>query len=246
LLTGVGYRAYMARKKIIDNLSRTMLEETFDVIEFVPAQPRSQKREMVSNKGFDQGRLVKEADLFTRWNSYYLGDYMRGRYKGRNIQFGDVLLRSVVGGQLQDDPEVANTVFAGQWIIVETEKSHPAGLRVRDGVELKRKKNRIETESTAFNKHFNIEAEDKQNAFMLLTPPFMETLISTDKGAGGGLSFYFSGDRVHIAVNSKRDYLQDDYKKTPKDLSKLRGKYEIKIMQVKNILDILFQNEKVF
>lgn len=66
-------------------------------------------------------------------------------------------------------------------------------------------KSNLETENIEFNEKFQILTKDPQSGFLLLTPNFMEYILSTDKNANGQIYLCFQGDKVHIAIKNNRN-----------------------------------------
>ncbi|NLA87235.1 MAG: DUF3137 domain-containing protein [Clostridiales bacterium] len=63
----------------------------------------------------------------------------------------------------------------------------------------------VETENINFSKKFQILTGDPHTAFYILTPHFMEYILSLDQRANGQTYMSFVGERVYIAVNTGRD-----------------------------------------
>ena len=75
---------------------------------------------------------------------------------------------------------MSSTVFEGSWIIIEHNRTLPSPVWIREDKSV-HKELKIETENIAFNNQFTAESEDGHTAFLILTPNFMESLITFNK-----------------------------------------------------------------
>ena len=220
----------------------------------------------------DEAR-VKGAGLIDEWDgSYdinvtfdYTGnDHVIGKYKGCEIELCDAKVEKITKETETDDEgketerETTETLFKGIWMICKMGKSLPATLRVREKADRAalsplrmiagkrvRAKSDVETENLAFNEQFQILASDAHSAFLILTPHFMEHILSADKTAGGRTMLCFSGDRVHIAIHNGRDSFEIKKGSEIKDTAALKLRIQGEIKYLTGILDELFQNEKL-
>lgn len=218
-----------------EHVTRLILEEAFEVDEYM-------------HKGSISENTIKSAELFEGWNTYTGNDYVRGKYKGHDIQFCDVHLENV--SEDSEYGEQRSTIFRGPWIILEHVRDFPSPVRVRERSFLRRrwifqKRNEIKTENAAFNKQFQILARDGHTAFLILTPHFMEFLISADEKAKGDTLICFDGSSICIAIHNDKDSFGASGKML-KDVAKIRESHKNDLKYLTDILDELMQNDYLF
>ncbi len=63
----------------------------------------------------------------------------------------------------------------------------------------------VELESVRFNKTFDTYATDRQTAFYILTPHFMEALMRIERLHPGNIAFAFKKGRLYLAIHNGRD-----------------------------------------
>lgn len=196
---------------------------------------------------------------------YTGNDHITGKYQGCEIELCDAKVTKVTKRTEEDDDgketerEDSSTVFRGLWMICKLEKPLPATVRVRERAErtpfspLKkiagervRAKSDVETENQTFNEQFQILTNDPHSAFYVLTPHFMEHILSADKKAAGRTMLCFSGSRVHIAVHTGKDSFEIKKSSDSADLPALKQRIQGEVQYITGILDELFRNESLF
>ena len=240
---------------------RDALAEVFEGIAYNP------------NGCIDEKR-VKDTGLIDEWDEslgihvdfdYTGNDHVIGKYKGREIEMCDAKVDKVTMEIEKDDEgketerKNRETLFKGIWMICKLAKPLPAALRIREKADravlspLKKiagkrvpAKSDVETENHAFNEQFQILTNDAHNAFYVLTPHFMEHILSADNKAAGRTMLCFSGDQVHIAIHNGRDFFEIKNGSDTKDIAALKLRIQGEIKYLTGILDELFRNERLF
>lgn len=214
---------------------RPLLEKYFEITEFSPS------------KGLEK-EVVYEADLFSSGNRYNSNDYVRGKYKNIPFTMADVTIKHV---QKTGKTTTTTTRFKGKWIIADFPKSIKGYIKVRekeflsgDGTGIFSGLEKIETESIEFNNKFGVRCTDEVEAFYILTPHFMETLLDIEKSMEGTIGFAFYNNKVHIGIFSHTDDFEIDWTESFDEDLLVKHEYEIK--RIVRLLDSLYKNVNLF
>lgn len=235
LIFVAGYFETQAKNDYKVKYLRPLLEKYFEINEFD------------SLKGLEK-EVVYEADLFSRGNRYDSNDYFRGKYKNIPFTMADVIIKHV---QKTGKTTTTTTRFKGKWIIADFPKSIRGYVKVRekeflggDGTGLFSGLEKIETESIEFNNKFGIRCTDEVEAFYILTPHFMETLLDIEKNMEGTIGFAFYKNKIHIGIFSYEDDFEIDW--TESFDENLLAKHEFEIKRIVRLLDCLYENVNLF
>jgi hypothetical protein len=182
---------------------------------------------------------IYDTKLVSGWNRFSGEDYIKGTYKGRAIECSDIHLKRETGSR--KGGKKVKTIFKGHWLICELAKKLPAVIRLSEGSG----DSNAETENVAFNSKYSIFTDDPHYMFYVLTPHFMEYIIAADEAANARTYFCFAGEKVHIAVDSRRDTFEvrGADRKNP-EMARERIKKEM--TYITGILDELLQNNYLF
>ena len=208
---------------------------------------------------WDEGRDNYDANTDFRFTG---NDYFIGKYKGREVECCDVeVTKHYTVIDTDDDGneterKESETSFKGVWMICRTDMPIPAMLRIRGNADMpllfrfiaKRipARSDVKTENLDFNKQFQILTCDSHSAFYVLTPHFMEHILSADKQTYGRTMLCFSGDSIHIAIHNGRDPFEIKKSSEVKDPDALKQRVFGEINYLTGILDELFRNDKLF
>jgi len=224
------WRVMSAKRKAFvgDIATRNALSQNFEVLEYD------------HNKHIEKD-LLREIETGA-WNVVKEGvDYIRAKHGGAEFQFSNFKLMDI-------DEKTRGPVFKGQWLILELSEDDWPRLAITDSHPLGgiRRLNRIDylSENSVFNKRFQILAEDPQMARLLLTPHFVESIMSIDMAANGAARgrklFYIHQGHAHIVLYTKRKFFEAE------NLSALQARIEDDIDCIKCVLDVLLMNERLF
>ena len=187
-------------------------------------------------------------------------DLVKGKYKGVPFAFCDLLLTEGLRGPGSDDDNTI-TRLKGQWIEFKLNRQIDSTLYVMERKYSKKKEylNRPDefgviqeafTDNDLFNKNFQIFTNDPQTMFYILTPHFMEYILTADKAADSLSDFCFTGDRVRIALANERDLFDLDIMgkdiAKSKDLDWVSDKFKSDLRFITDIFDALLKNEYLF
>ena len=208
---------------------RSVLEEKMEVDSFEP------------NQHFDR-KLVKNTKLFTGWSSISGSDLVTGKYRGIPVRFCDLKLTHEESSG--NDSTVTVTDFSGTFIEVTAHRSIGSEVRIKEqGKGLFGRSKVIETENEAFNRQFTVTGDSQQDAFYILTPQFMETIINADKYANAKTQMLFTGNQIYIGLYNSKDLFETGKEKT---MEGLRDSCRRDLVYVTDFLDLLFGNTALF
>jgi hypothetical protein len=175
-----------------NNIARTVLSETIRLDSYSPGAS--------IGPGLIKASKLVKYDVSGTASS----DLITGNYRGVNICFSDVHLQE---NRKIEGETVCETVFRGQWLILELNKNIQGELRLRErriGDKPSKTKSDIETENTEFNQKYQILTDNPHTAFLILTPHFMEYIIKMDARAKANTSMCFDSaggkSKVQVAI----------------------------------------------
>ncbi len=176
-------------------------------------------------------------------------DYIRASYKGVSLEMSDISLmqieKSIVvsANDAEHEEEYHKIVFQGQWIICDFHKELTADLWVFEGGN---KTGQIETENDAFNQKYGIRCSNTQEAFNILTPHMMESILAMDERAGGDTYIRFMKEgKVHLAINSGRDHFEIGNMNNT-NVDDLRNRFKDEIKYIADVVDLLLSIDTMY
>ena len=219
------------RKRLIENVVHNMLKKNFDLIAYKPAE------------SFDSKQLAQS--MLLGWNAHEGNDYFEARYRGVKFAFSDVRLSMLITTS-RGQSEVP--VFTGPWMIIDTNKPVKVPVvvsEIKDKGSMDSRRCKVHMENIEFDNQFNVFTEDPHTAFYVLTPNFMENILSARERTFGRKHMCFAGSRAHVAVDTKFDffgYRRGDENNLPALEARLQGEIDY----IKDIIDELLLNERMF
>lgn len=176
------------------------------------------------DQGLDK-KVLESTGLIYTGDIYHSNDLVIAKYKNTNFMQADVHIEDVKREKDEDGKvtEHIYTVFKGRYLVFEFPKKfdfkmvvsfqgyHGAYINPKTSKGL----NRIETESTTFNKHFLVYAEDGFEAFYILSPTFIENLEKLGQKYDNALALYFSDNKLFIGLNNGNDSFEPPNPATP-------------------------------
>lgn len=147
-------------------------------------------------------------------------DYIKATYKNVNVEVSDIHYerRETRTDSRGNTTTTYTTFFKGRFYIFEFSRDLKNELRIIEKRFLSftnpgRSFKKYETESIDFNKKFDIYSTDHQFVFYIITPIILEKIQELERLHGGHLSMSFTGNKLLIAVNDNRDYLETNIKR---------------------------------
>lgn len=241
-----GKAGSQAKALLANNITRDIISGVFD--------------ECIYAAGYRlPDEMLREAALIPNWDMATGSDLISAKYRGHVINFSDIELSEEVEREDSEGNTSTSyeTKFKGQWMILELGREVPAQLRLRENIQrtgkLSRKlfgerienKDDVKTENEAFNKRFQILTEDEHSAFYILTPHFMEFIMSADDAADTRTYLSFVENRVHIACYTGKDSFELQ-KNDGANLDAIRARMKSELRYITSIADELLKNEYLF
>ena len=179
-------------------------------------------------------------------------DFVKGKYKGFPVEFCDIAIKEVY--TKSDGDTTTSLIFKGQWLEISLNKQLSSAVYLAERIGSNTitgsgKMQEVKTENDAFNKKYQILAEDPHMAFYVLTPHFMEYITAADRAADSVTYFCFKGSRVRVAMGSKdneRDLFELGKLKKNTNLNWVRSKVKSDLQYITGTLDELLKNEYLF
>lgn len=218
------------KKTLGSNVINDVLGEVFETVEYNPFG----KISSISSAGM----------VFPfRYDKLRGSDYIKATYRGLNIELSDVEL---INAEEITDAEgnvdrSENTVFRGQWLICDFGKElsgevHISGKSKKSyGVSIS---GNVKMENERFNRQFFVNAQNPQEAYYILTPHMMEYILTMSEKSGGTVYMSFlRGGKLHIAVQTGRDFFELGGGKV--NIESLRNKFLGELRWFTSIIDEL-------
>lgn len=158
---------------------------------------------------------IRETEMMRMGDRFSSGDLVTGKYNGVAVRQSNVKIE-----ERHTDGKGHSTyftIFHGRWMIFDFNKTFASDLQVigkgfsaykRKGwffASDDKKMTKVEFENEAFNKKFTVYAHDNTEAFYLLTPHMMESMLSLNDKLDSPLMLLFFRGQLHVALNSYKD-----------------------------------------
>ena len=163
---------------------------------------------------------IERTNLVPKAERYACNDYIAASYKDVHFESSDVDLKVVVHTK-NSTQEVS--FLTGRWMIFDFNKDFKANMRVGQKGFVKqsfmqkhmawREAQKVELENHAFNKRFDVRATSPQEAFYLLTPHFMESLLALSDKLGRKIMLGFLDNKLHICLKGVNAFEPKMFKK---------------------------------
>lgn len=152
---------------------------------------------------------LKNFNLFRFGNRYSTDTQIAGSYQGVKFSVANVTTQNV-----ETDSKghtTTTTYFRGLVIVYEFNKEFPGSMEIREEENgYGRSMNfpysaHIDFEDIVFNKEFNVYANDKESAFYVITPQFIEAFKEIKQRIPGSLIFCIRDKRLILAISGARN-----------------------------------------
>lgn len=215
------------KKLLSDNILNSVVKEVFgDAAEYNP-----------------WGKINPSSMVFPfSYNCANGSDHIKADYNGLSIELGNIEL--IDESEFTDEDgrteKKAITNFQGQWLTCNFGKELPGEVYISEWTkkDRRRMKSNVTTDNELFSKRFCVRADNPQEAYNILTPHMMESIltIADTSGCTVYMSFLRNGN-VHVAVNSKRNFFE--LGKGTNDVEELRRKFLGDLRWFTDIIDTL-------
>jgi hypothetical protein len=213
-------------KMLLSNMIEDTLKNNFELIEY-------------NHDSHISKAMVRETNIYNT-DRIYGSDLFRANYKGVGFEFSDLWFYA----KKKDNSGIPK----GQWLAISMTKEINPPVTVSelpDIVWFKSKQTKVEMENAAFNKQFMVFSEDPQKAFYVLTPHFMEFIMSLKQLPNCKLHLCFAGFHAHIMAYTGRNSFYP-YDKDGYGLNLLRNKMQREVDFIRRVIDGFLQNERLF
>ena len=226
-------RTETLKKLLSENVVSGVLNEVFENVEYNPF-------------GCLPDKLVKGAGMVFpfEYDSVRGSDYIKGSYKGLDVELSDVELYHVVSHydeETQQWRDEEQKVFMGQWLVCDFGKELSGEVHLSANERALRRQHKndsVEMENERFNDRFLVTAQEAQEAYYILTPHMMEYILTAAGKAGGEVYMAFlRGGRLHVAVKTGRDFFE--LGKSEANVERLRQKFLGELHWFTDIIDEL-------
>lgn len=192
---------------------------------------------------------IMHSGFFKGFDTQDGNDFVGGNLNDISFCFSDIILskikyslfKDIMFGYLFSREKLPK--FMGLFYVCEFDKSIKSPIKITSKPNLFR--TRIYMDNYDFNKYFNVYCDDMIFTNYILTPVFMQRLLSLSQFAKGGIKISFDRHKVYIVLNKGKDsfepnFLQSVNKK--ENFIKIRREIFAVLGFVKNIR----QNNKLF
>lgn len=193
------------RKKLAslykEEIVRDALSQVFDQVSFNP------------DYGISCEQLSK-TELVNTGNRFLSNDRICASYHGVSFEQSDIHIQKKSGKRNRV------TIFCGRWMIFSFPKKFSCDLQIftrdfsaaqqKGGVFFHREErlSTIETENQEFNRIFVVRGNDQLEAFYLLTPHLIETLLTLSYTFFCPMMLLFTDGQLHVALHNRKDALE--------------------------------------
>ena len=192
--------AKLYTKAYKDYFIKRSLEKIFTDLKYEPDRGISEK-------------VIEDTGMMYMGDRYSSNDYISGKYKNINFIQSDVHIEEEHTTTDSDGNTRTYyvTVFLGRWMIFDFNKEFKANVQVCEKgfgnniTRYKIKYEKVEMESDAFNKKFNIYAQNAHDAFYILTPSLMEKIDNLEKRNKGKILLCFINNQLHVGLYDGKD-----------------------------------------
>jgi hypothetical protein len=222
---------------ISNNVTRCVLASTFELIEF-------------DADDCIKSELLRKAMTTFKWHNCIGFNYIKAKHRGVEFMFSDIELSTndfLTTGRTRDDRTVE---FVGQYLVITLSREINPPVIVTEPFianifpRFPSDMDFIETENTVFNDRFWIISADAHTAFLVLTPHFMEFILSAREIADDRKHMCFNGRQIHILIDTGRFSFEPCSK--AKDIPAHRASIQREVDTIKAIIDEFMLNRRLF
>ena len=144
--------------------------------------------------------IYKEADYCT-YDAYSSENYIEGYIKDKySIQMAEVLIQEKQEYTDSNGEERTRmvTMFKGLFAKILMHKSINGELRIAQNRTIGSKKNKLEMDSSEFEKYFDVETSDKIKGMQILTADVMEELIAFQKNTNVEYDIFVKNNELYL------------------------------------------------
>lgn len=192
---------------------------------------------------------IMHSGFFKDFDTQDGNDFVRGSVKDVSFSFSDITLSRINYSLIKDImfgylfSRTKSPKFRGLFYVCEFHKSIKTPIKITSKPKLFKQK--IYMDNYDFNEYFNVYCDDIVFANYILTPVFMEKLLSLSRFAKGGIKISFDRHKVYIVLNKGKDSFEPNLlQKVNKKENFIKIRYEI--FAVLGLLKSIRENDKIF
>lgn len=197
-------------------------------------------------KGLDKNEVMR-TEFLKRPDRIKTEDYLAGELDGVKFVSSDVVLKERQVTHTSKGTRTRYvTYFHGRVFRFDFNKQFKGAVQVLESYRPKTRRNfeKVSLESIDFNKTYKTYATDAHTAFYILTPHFMESLMTLEKKHPGNLGFSFLESHLHVAIhNRKSSFSIRPFSKLDTSLLK---RFDEDLNIIYDIVDDLKLNKDIF
>lgn len=185
-----------------ETFARKILEETFKDLTFNP------------DAGISEAEFEANG-IFCDWDIYSSSNFVSGKYKGVSFEYSDIRTENESTTRTSHFGSHTNytPVFCGRWLVFDYNKSFRSSVKVLEKYfgdsfvyrSSSSEYEKISMENQTFNDKFHTLSTSEQDAFYLLTPQVMETLLKLEEAEKEHIVFFFNGNKLQIGLNNSKE-----------------------------------------
>lgn len=190
---------------------------------------------------------VYDTEFIKRADRYHTEDYLSGSMDGVRFESSDVKLEERHTRHTKNGTQTYyETYFLGRIFVFDFNKSFDGYIQVLEGgrPQSRRKFNKVKLESVVFNKKFKTYSTSDHSAFYVLTPHFMESLMTFEQKNKGKISFSFIDNLLYIGVNNFKDTFELKMFRPIDD--ELFEEFKRDLLVIKDVITELKLNKNIF
>jgi hypothetical protein len=158
--------------------------------------------------------VVDKTNLFPNFDQFYSEDYIQGEYKGVELKLSEIELRKIVIREVGNKTiYTEEKIFGGLFIITDFHKRFSStsyilpNKWIKISIGLPSIYKRVALEDPIFEKKFDVYSDNQIEARYILTPAFMERIMSLNKM--GKIRCCFIDKQMIIALELNKDFLPE-------------------------------------
>lgn len=191
LINSSRYEQLEFERKYKNIVLKRFINNFYDNLQYYPDEPMPEH--IYRNNGYE---------FFDDYNS---NDYLEAQINNKyNIQMAEVETTREEEYTNSDGEKETRTVaiFDGLFAKIVIDKSINSELRIMQDKSFKYDKNRLNMDSSEFEKYFDVKASDSIIAMQLLTADVMEELVKFEKKTNMEYDVYIKNNEIYLRFHS--------------------------------------------